>query len=122
MMKRPLRTWLLLSLLLPAACASTAGMTRQDQAAFNARKQLTRELVARGEWQTAFAYADELHRQQPDDAEVLTLRGIVYRERELPVEAEADLRAAVAADDGSAEAHAALGIVLDSSRRGAEAE
>jgi Flp pilus assembly protein TadD len=112
----------LLPLLLGLGACASSGMSRQDEAAFAARKQLTREMVARGEWQTAFAYAAELHRQKPDDAEVLTLRGIVYRERRLTADAEADLRAALAANERSAEAHAALGILLDASRRGAEAE
>jgi protein O-GlcNAc transferase len=115
--------WLALALLAAGlgGCA-TSGMSRQEQSAFNARKQLTRELVNRGEWESAFAYAGELHRQKPDDAEVLTLRGIIYRERNLPTEAEADLRAALAANPLSAETHAALGILLDASRRGGEAD
>lgn len=114
---------LTLALGLVAGCGVFGGgMSRQDQAAFEARKQLTRELVSRGEWQSAFAYANDLHRQKPDDAEVLTLRGIVYRERNLPAEAEADLRAALAENDKSPEAHAALGILLDAASRGGEAE
>jgi Flp pilus assembly protein TadD len=118
-----LRTkWLALALLGAAlGCAST-GMSKQDLLAFSARKQLTRELVTRGEWDTAFAYAGDLHRQKPDDAEVLTLRGIIYRERNLAAEAEADFRAALVANPLSAEAHAALGILLDASRRGGEAD
>jgi Flp pilus assembly protein TadD len=115
-------TSLLLALAVAAGGCASSGLNRQDQAAFNARKQLAREMVSRGEWQTAFAYADQLHRQKPDDAEVLTLRGIIYRERNLPAEAEADLRAALAEDERSAETHAALGILLDSARRGGEAE
>jgi Flp pilus assembly protein TadD len=117
--------WLPLALLATAVlggCASTGGMSKTDQAAFNARKQLTRELVTRGEWDTAFAYAGELHRQKPDDPDVLVLRGIIYRERNLPTEAEADLRAALATNEINPEAHAALGILLDANRRGAEAE
>jgi len=103
------------------ACASTRGMSKQDESAFGARKQLTRELVARGEWQTAYSYVDEMHRQKPDDAEVLTLRGIIYRERNLTTEAERDLRAALAASETNAEAHSALAILLDASRQGQEA-
>jgi Flp pilus assembly protein TadD len=95
---------------------------KQEEGAFNARKQLTRELVARGDWANAFAYADELHRQRPGDGEVLTLRGIVYRERNLPAEAESDLRAALQASERDAEAHAALGILLDAAGKGREAE
>jgi Flp pilus assembly protein TadD len=89
---------------------------------FEARKKLTRELVGRSEWPTAFAYADQLHRERPRDAEVLVLRGTIYRERNLPAEGEADLRAAIAIEDRSAEAHAALGILYDVTLRSAEAE
>ena len=41
---------------------------------------------------------DELHRERPEDADVLTLRGIVYRERGLFADAEADLKAALKVD------------------------
>jgi Flp pilus assembly protein TadD len=112
----------LLSLVAAAlGCASTANRA-PDEGALRARKQLTRELVARGDWANAFSYADELHRERPDDAEILTLRGIVYRERNLPGEAEADLRAALTSDERNAAAHAALGILLDATGRSAEAE
>jgi Flp pilus assembly protein TadD len=125
-MTMPRRLPLFCLLALGAASAGTGCAPslaqQQSDSAFRARTQLTRELVARSEWNGAFAYADDLHRQRPEDAEVLTLRGIIYRERNLPGEAEADLRAAVSADERSAEAHAALGILLDSSSRGVEAE
>jgi Flp pilus assembly protein TadD len=113
-----------LLLLLPAlGCATLGGGDRSaDEAAFSARKKLVRELVNRGEWGNAYAHADALHRQDTGDAEVLTLRGIILRERKLIDDAEADLRAAVAADAQRAEAHAALGILLDGTSRGAEAE
>ena len=93
-MREPLLLLLLGSML---GCAS-AGVGREEAAAFQARKQLTRELVNRGEWQTAFAYTDEMHRQRSDDPEVLVLRGIIYRERNLPAEAEAHHKRAVALD------------------------
>jgi Flp pilus assembly protein TadD len=112
---------LLLIAVASLGCADSLARKRDDNA-FNARKQLTRELVARGDWGNAFAYADDLHRQRPDDAEVLTLRGTVYRERNLPMEAEGDLRAALQANEHSAEAHAALGILLDAAGKGSEAE
>jgi Flp pilus assembly protein TadD len=102
-------------------CATTSESSRQA-ATFNARKQLTKELVSRREWATAFANANELHQQRPDDAEVLLLRGIVFREQHMPAEAEADLRAALAEDGKNADVHAALAILLDTSSRGAEAE
>lgn len=113
----------LLPLFLAASLGCSASLAqRNEDSAFNARKQLTRQLVARADWQSAFAYADELHRQRPEDAEALALRGIIYRERGLPGEAEVDLRAALAADESNAEAHAALAIVLDAAGKGEEAE
>ena len=48
--------------------------------------------------QRAFGMLDELHRDQPTTREVLTLRGIVYRERGLFADAEADLQAALKRD------------------------
>jgi Flp pilus assembly protein TadD len=102
------------------ACASQQGALNPDT--FEARKKLTRELVARADWSTAFAYADQLHRERPRDAETLVLRGTIYRERNLPREAEADLRAALEQDDRLAEAHAALGILYDVTLRAALAE
>jgi Flp pilus assembly protein TadD len=94
----------------------------QKTETFDARKRLTREMIARGEWSTAFSYAESLHREDPEDAEALTLRGVIYRERNLPTEAEADLRAAIASDPKSEEAHAALAILLDHTSRPEEAE
>jgi Flp pilus assembly protein TadD len=111
----------LLGVLPATGCATLGGGSGAD-ATVVARKRLVRELVARGEWANAFAHADDLHRQQPEDAEVLILRGTIFRERKLLDEAEADLRAALAAEPGSAEAHAALGILLDGTGRGTEAE
>ena len=66
---------------------------------------------------------DDLHRERPDDTEVLTMRGIVYRERGLFNDAEADLKAALKLAPESADAHAALGILYDVQMRSeAEAE
>jgi Flp pilus assembly protein TadD len=88
-----------------------------------ARIKLAHELVVRGDWGRAFVMLDELHRELPHDADILTLRGIVYRERGLYADAEADLRAALDATPDSAEAHAALGILYDVELRpDAEAE
>jgi Flp pilus assembly protein TadD len=104
--------WLALSaLVLGAACATQAGQLKTDT--YVARKKLARELMARGDWASAFAYADGLHREQPRDAEALLLRGVVYRERGLFTEGEADLRESLRLDDRSAEGHAALGILYD---------
>lgn len=107
---------------LVTACASTRGGQRPgDAATFAARSSLARELVARADWARAFAMLTELHREHPNDPNVLTLRGIVFRERGLYTDAEADLKAAIAAAPDSADAHAALGILYDIQMR-AEAE
>ncbi|MBN2575350.1 MAG: tetratricopeptide repeat protein [Deltaproteobacteria bacterium] len=108
-----------LVLLSGGACASSAADRKPDT--FQARKSLTRELVARQSFREAFFYADEMHRERPKDAEVLMLRGIVYREQGMKVEAETDLREALQRAPKLAEAHAALGVLLDGTGRGAEA-
>jgi Flp pilus assembly protein TadD len=109
-----------LGALLLGACASQSAVQKPDT--YQVRKNLARELIARGDWGTAFAYADDLHRQRGDDPEVLVMRGTIYRERGMPGEAEADLRDAVRLDARSAEAHAALGILYDITRRPLDAE
>jgi Flp pilus assembly protein TadD len=119
----PVRTYKLLTVIAAAAmfgCATQEGRLKTDT--FVARKKLTGELVARQEWETAFAYADELHREQPRDAEVLVLRGKIYREKGLPAEAESDLLNAIKLDENFAEAHAALAIVYDVGMRPHDAE
>jgi Flp pilus assembly protein TadD len=104
-------------------CASTGGGQRPTDASILARTRLAKELVSRGDWARAFAILDELQRDKPDDAEILTLRGIVYRERGLFADAEADLKGAIKAAPQSADAHAALGILYDVQvRTEAEAE
>ena len=105
-----------------SACATTGrrGSSTTDQAVV-ARTQLARELVSRGDWGRAFLMLDELHRERPADTDILTLRGIVYRERGLFSDAEVDLKAAVKEAPKSPEAHAALGILYDVQLR-AEAE
>ncbi len=115
---RPTLAVVLVGALWAGACAT--GQGKQD-APTAARIKLARDLVSRGDWGTAFAMLDELHRQRPGNAEVLTLRGIVYRERGLFNDAEVDLKAAIAEAPESGEAHAALGILYDVQLRG-EAE
>jgi len=108
---------------LGAGCASSKGAEHSSNEGFVARTKLARELVSRGDWGRVFSMVDELHREHPDDADVLTLRGIVYRERGLFGDAEADLKDAIKLTPESAEAHAALGIVYDVQMRPeAEAE
>jgi Flp pilus assembly protein TadD len=105
------------------ACATSGPATKATTQGDLARMEMARQLVARGDWGAAFALLSDIHRQRPEDAEVLTLRGIVYRERGLYTDAEADLRAALKLAPESAEAHASLGILFDVQMRpGAEAE
>jgi len=104
-------------------CASSSSAQRTHDAAHVARHNLARELVSRGDWARAFAMLDDLYRENPEDVEVLTLRGIVFRERGLFADAEKDLKAALKLAPESPDAHAALGIVYDVQLRpDAEAE
>jgi len=125
--RRALR-WLLLIAALEAVtaltgCAGTQGAAHPTTPADRARMEMAREMVERGDWPQAFGLLDELHRKWPGDPEVLTLRGIVYRERGLYHDAEDDLKAALQSAPEDAEAHAALGILYDMQMRpGAEAE
>jgi Flp pilus assembly protein TadD len=108
---------------LNAGCAETTGAQRTSDVGYAARHKLAHELVSRGDWARAFAMLEELHRDRPDDADVLTLRGIVYRERGLFADAEGDLKAALKIAPDSADAHAAIGILYDVQMRPeAEAE
>jgi Flp pilus assembly protein TadD len=104
-------------------CATSGQGSAAETPADLARMSMARELVQRADWAGAFPLLCQLHQQRPDDAEVLALRGIVYRERGLYPESETDLRAALKLAPQLAEAHAALGILFDIQMRpGAEAE
>ncbi len=106
------------------ACATPGGATRAEIPTDVARMKMARGARrARRLAGRPSACSTELHQQRPDDPEVLTLRGIVYRERGLFPDAEVDLRAALKLAPASPEAHAALGILFDIQMRpGAEAE
>jgi Flp pilus assembly protein TadD len=110
-----------LGLVVLAGCAHRQ-QAPQSGSTYETRRQIARELVAQGQWQPAFAYVDALHREQPDDADVLVLRATIYRERNLLSEAEADLREATRLAPHLASAHAGLGIVADLHRQPDEAE
>ncbi len=100
-----------------SACA--AGTSHSETYAF--KKAMARHLVATGAWQNAFKAVRDLHAEDPADAEVLVLRGMIYREQRLYREAEADLRHAVELDGDLSHARAALGILLDYMGRHEEA-
>jgi Flp pilus assembly protein TadD len=89
---------------------------------FEARRRLANELILRGDWQPAFAYVDQLHREQPKDPEILLLRATIYREQSLLDEAGADLREAAGLAPNLASVRAALGILDDMQRQPVEAE
>jgi Flp pilus assembly protein TadD len=86
-----------------------------------AQRALARELIARKSWAAAFKVADELCRTSPKDPESFLLRGMVYREQKLDREAEADFSEALKLDDGRADAHSALAVLLDGQGRAEEA-
>jgi Flp pilus assembly protein TadD len=106
--------------LLLGACAGSSNAQRPDT--FAARKQLTRELVARHDWPEAFFYANQLRSERPNDVDALVLRGTVYREQGLTEEAEADLREALRLNEAVADAHAGLALLFDETGRSEEAE
>ncbi|HEY4185521.1 MAG TPA: tetratricopeptide repeat protein [Polyangia bacterium] len=112
-------TALLLSATL--GCAHTAPATPVSSS-FDARRKLAHELIARGDWQPAFAYVDSMHREQPGDPELLVMRATIYREQNLLDEAETDLREATRLAPRMASARAALGLLDDLRRRPVEAE
>jgi Flp pilus assembly protein TadD len=89
---------------------------------YETRRQIARELVGQGDWQPAFAYVEQLHREQPEDAHILVLRATIYRERNLLDEAESDLREAIRLAPALASARAGLGIVADMRRQPQDAE
>jgi len=107
-------------------CAHTRPTATQELSGspdtFEARRKLAGELMARGDWQPAFAYVDQLHRERPTDAGVLVQRGTIYREQNLLDEAEADLRDAARLAPQLGGARAALGILFDLQRKPDQAE
>jgi Flp pilus assembly protein TadD len=120
---RPLALALLALATAFGGCATPGLATRAETPTDRARMKMAEELVSRGDWAEAFSLLSELHQQRPEDPEVLTLRGVVYRERGLLADAEGDLRAALKVAPASPDAHAALGILFDMQMRpGAEAE
>ncbi|HEY3357717.1 MAG TPA: tetratricopeptide repeat protein [Polyangia bacterium] len=108
------------TLMLGGCGAASVTATRPDM--FATRKALVNELIRREDYTRAFPQVAALHRERPRDAEVLIMRGLIYRERGLLVEAEADLKEAIALKKNVAAAHAALAIVYDLTERGEPAD
>ncbi len=108
-------------LLLTAGLAACAGAPVKHSQTFNARKALAQELVRRADWPRAFNLVDGLHREDPKDAEVLAMRGVIYREQKLTKEAEADLAEALKLKPDYAFAHSSLAVICDQQWRGTEA-
>ncbi|BDG08487.1 tetratricopeptide repeat protein [Anaeromyxobacter paludicola] len=104
-----MRSPLVLAALLALGCAHAP----PQQGGYVARKAMAAELVRRGDWSQAFPLVQSLHAEDPADADVVALRGIVYREQGLLKEAQADLEEAVRKLPRSAAAHAALGLLYD---------
>lgn len=102
------------------ALAACAGAERRPDT-YGARKAIAQELVRRGDWARAFPLVSRLQADDPEDPEILALRGVVYREQKLPREAEADLEEALRLRPGYAYAHAQLAILLEAEARGGEA-
>ncbi len=107
--------------LLLTGLGACAGAQVKHSDTYGARKGLAEEFVRRADWPRAFALVDGLHREDPRDAEVLALRGVIYREQKLNREAEADLAEAVKLNPDYALAHSNLAILLDQQGRGEEA-
>ncbi len=119
-MNRPLlRATLLAVVAILAGCAGARTAPKADTT--GARKALAQELLRRGDAAAAFPIVDALYHESPHDAEVLTLRGSVYRRQKLPKEAEADFREAVSVAPRYAPAHAQLAVLLDEQGRAGEA-
>jgi Flp pilus assembly protein TadD len=100
-----------------AACATVP--TRSPS--YTTRKAMAQEQVRRSEWASAFPIVNALHAEDPGDAEVLAMRGIIYREQKMPAEAEADLLDALRVAPDLAGAHSALAVLYDATGRGGEA-
>lgn len=115
------RRSLVVAVLLASACASSRG-ARKEGDVVGAKKDLTRALILQRDHATAWSVIDEVCRDRPRDAEALTLRGVVMRERGLMDEARLDLEEALRLDGKLAMAHSALAVLHDLEGRADEAE
>jgi Tfp pilus assembly protein PilF len=101
--------------------ASTSASVRQDQM-MRVRRNLAAEMLRRDDHAGALALINQILREHPEDVDSRVLRGVIYREKGLLAEAEADLRQAIKLRRKVAAAHSALAVVLDLQSRGPEAE
>ena len=72
-----------LAMLATVALAACAGARPSHSDGYNARRALAREMLRRSEWGGAFELVNGLHREDPRDADVLVMRGLIYREQYL---------------------------------------
>lgn len=110
---------LALLVLVGFGCASLGG--NQQSQAFRLKKGMVAQWMAQKNWSAAFGAVRELLQEEPEDPELLTARGIIYREQGLPKEAEEDLLEALEREDELFAAHEALAVLYDSVGRPQEA-
>lgn len=103
------------------AVALSACASGRKPDVLGAQRALASELVARRDWNGAFAAADGLCRSAPKRSDGYLLRGIVYREQGLYAEAESDLNEALRLDTRLAPAHSALAVLHDVQGRSSDA-
>jgi Flp pilus assembly protein TadD len=115
------RRALVVAVLVASACASSRE-ARQKGDVVGAQKDLARALILKGDHAAAWSIIDPVCRARPRDAEALTLRGVVMRERGFLDEARMDLEEALRLDDDLAMAHSALAVLHDVEGRPDEAE
>lgn len=100
-----------------AGCATTSAnepkrtLDKAEGAAL--RKQLAYSLAAHREWAAASRPLLELRAERPNDPEIHTLLGTVYREQGLFEQAEISYQRAINLNAKSAKAHVGLGILRE---------
>lgn len=124
--RRALATWAAacaLALALGSACgpAQSADEARAeaevDRDPYSFHRSLGVTLLRAGEPEQAMSHFRRLERMRSDEAEPAYLLGRAYMAIDLYDQAEDFLRAAIDSDPDYAAAHAALGILLDATRR-----
>ena len=100
------------------ACACASDREQRERAL---RKSIAMELLVQRDWAAAFNKVRDLHAEDPRDPDVLTMRGIIFREKGMAAEAEADFVEALAIHSDRADTHSALAVMLEGQGRGKEA-